>query len=280
MNKLLLDDVLKKIHNLPSLPTVVMELLASLDQDEIHLDALALKIEQDQALTAKSLRLANSSFYGMAHQISTIDEAIAILGFRTLRSLATTAALMGTFANSTNNRFNVTPFWRHAIACAVCARVLATHLHINPEQAYIAALLHDIGRLVLVTQFESQYEATMDYRAKHDCHLLVAEQVVLGLDHAAVGHALTQHWKFPALVQQAVGSHHALTVLDLHTLSLVVIAANAIAHALDLSMDKDDLVPCIPTGLWLRLGLDDETWMTVFENTEVQFSGVSLVVPT
>jgi putative nucleotidyltransferase with HDIG domain len=278
MNPIVLDDVLRRIHNLPSLPVVVMELLASMGQDDANIEALAEKIARDQALTAKTLRLANSSFYGMTRQVTTIQAAIAILGFRTVRSLATTAALMGSFSANPGNSFNFAPFWRHAIAAAVCARELAPRLYISPDQAYTAGLLHDIGRLVLVTQFPPQYQATMTYRAEHDCHLLDAEHAVLGLDHAQVGQALTQHWKFPLAMQQALAEHHAPSSLGMQALSLVVMAADAIAHALDLSMDADDLVAPVPLGLWQQLGLDEVTLLQVFASVEQQFDATSLLL--
>lgn len=280
MNTITQDDVLKRIHNLPSLPAVVMELLASMAHEDVNIDALALKIEHDQALTAKTLRLANSSFYGMAKQVTTIHEAIAILGFRTIRSLATTAALIGTFAGHPQSSFNIAPFWRHAIAAGVCARELATHLGIHPEQAYIAGLLHDLGRLVLVTQFLPQYQVTMAYRSQHDARLLDVEYELLGIDHAAVGLALTRHWKFPVTVQQAISNHHATDCAGLAPLDLLVIGANIIVHALDLSEDPDDLVPPVPIGLWQQLGLNDTQLLAVFECTENQFKSASLVITT
>ena len=272
------DDVLKRIHNLPSLPTVVMELLASIDQEDVDIDELARKIAQDQALTAKALRLANSSFYGMANQITVIQEAISILGFRTVRSLVTTAALIGAFAGTKQTNFNATPFWRHAIAAGVCARELAPHLKLNPEHAYTAGLLHDIGRLVLVTQFEPNYEATMLHRAQNNCRLLDAEHAVLGIDHAAVGHILTQHWKFPEAIQHAVAFHHSAQVQDIAVLTQVILASDVIAHALDLSADEDDAVPTIPVALWQHLDLDEKTLVNVFKNVEKQFEGASLIL--
>lgn len=278
MNKITLEQVLHRLHNLPSLPRVVMELLTSTEQDNVNNHALAQKIGQDQALAAKTLRLANSSFYGVSRQVGSIEEAITILGFRTVRSLAATAALIDTFAGSSCTGFDFAPFWRHAIAVAVCARELATHLKIDSENAYTVGLLHDIGRLVLVTQFQSQYEATMRYRSQHDCHLVEAERAVLGLDHTAVGQALARQWKFPETMQQTLAEHHAPSSLGLSKLSQVVMAADAIAHALDLSVDENDLVPTLPTGLWPQLGLDEKTLQQVFENTELQFQGVSLVL--
>ncbi len=275
---LTLDLVLPGIHKLPSLPTVVMELLALLDQDDANVDALAGKIAQDQALAAKTLRLANSSFYGMAQQVKTIQEAIGILGFRTVRSLGTTSALMAAFAKSTPASFNATPFWRHAVAAAVCARELANHLGLNSEQAYTTGLLHDIGRLVLVSQFHAGYEATMAYRARHDCHLLQAERAVLGLDHAEVGAALARHWNFPQAMQLAVAGHHTPEIAGASRLALVILAADAIAHALDMSKHEDDLVPPVPTGLWAQLELDENKLPAIFAATEAQFAAASLAL--
>ncbi|OGB34713.1 MAG: histidine kinase [Burkholderiales bacterium RIFCSPLOWO2_12_FULL_61_40] len=280
MTPLVLDDVLKKIHALPSLQTVVMELLASIDQDDTHIGDLAFKIEQDQALTAKTLRLANSSFYGMQRQITTIEEAIATLGFRTVRGVVTAAALTGFFANSQQAAFEVTPFWRHAIATAVCARELAPYLQLNPEHAYTTGLLHDIGRLVLATQFPTHYKATMAYGAQHDCSLLIAERTVLGLDHAVVGHALTRHWKFPETIQQALATHHAPLGQVPNPMQLVVIAADAIAHALDLSMEQNDAVPLLPPGIWKQLAISDSDLLQVFAKVEAQFARASLVLDT
>ena len=278
MNNLAQDEILRKIHNLPSLPRVVLALLASLGQDDINISELADKIEQDQALAAKTLRLANSSFYGMAKQVTSIHEAITILGFRTVRSLATTAALITAFAGKSASGFNAMPFWRHSIAAAVCARALASHLQVNPDDAYTAGLLHDMGRLVLVTQFQSEYEAIMVYRVQHDCTLLAAEQAILGLDHARVGQVVTQHWKFPQALQQALVEHHNLRMENPAMLTMVVIAADAIAHALDLSMSEEDMVPSVPDGFWAHLGLDDATLLSVCKQTEKQFEVVSLVL--
>lgn len=278
MNSLQMADVVRTIHKLPSLPVVVTKLLASLDQDGVNIDVLARDIALDQTLTARTLQLANSSFYGMARQVTTIREAIALLGLRTVRNLANTIALIGTFSGSAHQAIDVRPFWRHAIAVAICARELAKRLYVNPDQAYTAGLVHDIGRLVLATQFSQPYEATMVYRAQQECSLSEAEEAVLGLDHAAVGHALTQHWKFPAALQQAVALHHAPVMQDGHALPLVVRAADAIAHALDLSLYLDDLVPPLPPGLWQQLGLDDEALLSVFENTEKQFTSVNLAL--
>lgn len=280
MSALAMDDVLKVIHRLPSLPTVVMDLLASLDQEDVDTDTLARKIALDQALTAKTLRLANSSFYGRTSTVNTMAEAIGILGFRTVRSVVTTAGLMQSMSGEGDAALELPPFWRHAIAVAVCARELAPYGHVNPDHAYTAGLLHDLGRLVLVTQLGAHHAQVAAHRALHHCSALTAERAVLGLDHAAIGQALTHHWKFPMHLQKAVGLHHEADVPPEEALTLVVMAANAIAHALDLTGDVDDAVPEMPAHLWSRLGVDDKTLLYVFSRATRQFAAASQLLHT
>lgn len=275
-----MDDVLKAIHRLPSLPTVVMELMATLEQEEVDVDTLARKIAQDQVLTAKTLRLANSSFYGRVQSVNTIAEAIAVLGFRTVRSVVTTAGLMQSIQPSGAGGPDLQPFWRHAIAVAVCARELAPHLRLNPDQAYTAGLLHDIGQLVLVSQFWPAYVKVLDYRTLHECGAVEAERSVLGMDHAAVGQLLTHHWKFPAHLQYAVGMHHATDVPDAEALTLVVMAADAISHALDLPQAPANALLATAPHLWTRLGVSDALLLQMFARVEKQFAAASQILAT
>lgn len=278
MTTLALQDIVAGLPRLPALPAVVMELLASMDSEDIDTGLLAQKIAQDQALTATTLRLANSSFYGMANQITSIGDAIAILGFRSVRSVATTAALIGTFNQHALGSFRLTTFWRHSLATAICARELALHLALNAEHAYTAGLLHDIGRLVLATQFQSHYDEVLSHRARHDCTLPQAEREVLRIDHAQVGRALAEHWRFPPAMQQAVAEHHVPRPSREHLLSWVILVADAIAHALDLSGDDDDQVPSIPLSTWGQLGMEDAAIESAMRATERQFESASLML--
>ena len=148
---------MRQLDDLPSLPAVVMELLTCIDQDDVDISVLAKKVSHDQALTAKTLRLANSSTYGLQVKVTTIQQAITFLGFQTTRNLITAAAVTGCFAQGLCKGFDDKAFWRHSIATAVCARVLARRMRFNQDYAFTAGLLHDIGRLVLVTMYPEQY---------------------------------------------------------------------------------------------------------------------------
>ncbi len=278
MTKLSTDDVIGKVHDLPSLPAAVVELLASLEREGISAEILAEKISYDQALVAKTLRLANSSFYGLQQEAATIQDAIAVLGTRSIGALVTAAVVVSEFETGQARFFDFPAFWRHSIGTALCAKELARQSGMVQERAFTAALLHDVGRLVLVTHFPRHYKATVAYRAEHDCCLIDAEGATLGIDHAVVGRALAQHWNFAPAILDAIGNHHAPDEGDAISLAGVVHVADAMAHALDLSGQEDDLVPPLSEVTWNRLGLGQQQCAEVFGETESKLEEVCRIL--
>lgn len=277
-NTLSYDDVVRTLDDLPSLPAVVMELLNSIDQDDVDISVLAKKVSYDQALTAKTLRLANSSLYGLQVKVTTIQQAITYLGFQTTRNLITAAAVTGCFAEGHCPGFDHKAFWRHSIATAACAKVLARQMRFNQDYAFTAGLLHDIGRLVLVSCFPNQYSETLAYRDAHDCYLLDAERTVLGVDHVDAGLALAEHWNFSDTMRLAIGGHHDPEAPGAGFLAAIIHVADAIVHALDLAQLPDDLVPPVSTVAWTALGLDEQIYLQLFRETELQYEEISMVL--
>lgn len=269
------DEIVKQVQDLPSLPVVVMDLLRSIDEEDADIGALAEKVTLDQALAAKTLRFANSSLYGSPAKVTTIQQAITRLGVATVRNLITAAAMTGSFPKGAITFFNFTAFWRHAIGTAICANVIARHVRADADYAFTAGLLHDIGRLVLVTRFPQHYERALAYRAEHDCPMLVAERAVLDVDHAMAGHALACHWHFSEVLQHAIAAHHDPDSAPSDTLTAIVHVADAIAHALDLSAQEDDLVPPVSDAAWKLLGMNDKLCRQVFDDTLQQFEGIN-----
>ncbi|UTY57933.1 HDOD domain-containing protein [Massilia sp. erpn] len=278
MSPLSYDDVVTQLDDLPSLPAVVMELLNSIDQEDIDISVLAKKVSHDQALTAKTLRLANSSLYGLQVKVTTIHQAITYLGFQTTRNLITAAAVTGCFAEGACAGFDHKAFWRHSIASAACAKVLARHMRFNQDYAFTAGLLHDIGRLVLVSSFPQRYEEVLAYRAEHDCHLLEAERAVLGIDHVEAGLALAEHWNFSDTMRLAIGGHHDPEAPGAGFLAAIIHVADAIVHALDLAQAPDDLVPPVSAVAWQALAIDEDSYMHIFRETELQYEEISMVL--
>jgi putative nucleotidyltransferase with HDIG domain len=278
MSELVLDDIVRKLEDLPSLPAVVMELLSSIDQDDVDISVLAKKVSHDQALTAKTLRLANSSLYGLQVKVTTIQQAITFLGFQTTRNLITAAAVTGCFPAGQCPGFDDKAFWRHSIAAAACCKVLARRLRFNQDYAFTAGLLHDIGRLVLVSSFPQQYQAVMAYRAANDCYVLEAERAVMGVDHVQAGEALAEHWNFSDTMKMAIAYHHDPDAPGAGLLAAIVHVANALVHALDVAGEDDELVPAVSSAAWAALGLNQEAYQQVFHETEMQFEEITLLL--
>lgn len=269
--------VIKRVRDLPSLPAVVVELLITMEQPDIDTHALAARIALDQALTAKTLRLANSSFYGLQSKVTSIAQAIAVLGFHSIRTLVTACSITASFPRSAVPGFDFEAFWRHAIASAACARVLARLIGVNPDTAFTAGLLHDIGTLVLASLYPFDYQQVVAWQREHDCSTTAAEQQVFGTDHAAVGAALAEHWKFPLQIRQAVAAHHVMLAHDSVApadLTSVIQAGNAMAHALDLGNQEHDQAPLLSLALWRTLDRGAPSWPAVFSEIEDLFHDV------
>jgi putative nucleotidyltransferase with HDIG domain len=280
MTTLALDDIVKNLQDLPSLPAVVMELLSNIDQDDVDISVLAKKVSHDQALTAKTLRLANSSLYGLQVRVTTIQQAITFLGFQTTRNLITAAAVTGCFAQGQCPGFDDKAFWRHSIAAAACCKVIARRVRFNQDYAFTAGLLHDIGRLVLVSSFPQLYQQVMESARRNDSHLLEAERDILGVDHVVAGMALADHWNFSDTMKMAIAYHHDPEAPGAGLLATIVHVANAIVHALDLAGSEDDMVPAVSAAAWTTLGLSEEAYLHVFRETELQFEEITLVLMT
>ena len=269
--------LLSTVRELPALPAVLLELIELLRRDDVSADQLASRISHDQALAAKTLRLANSSFYGVPRQVKSVSDAIAVLGLRTLRTVVTTAVFTGSFKPAPGNTFNFNAFWRHSIGTAVCAKLLAEATRLDAEAAFTLGLLHDIGRLVLASCFAQAHAQMLDHRQAHDTTVLESERAVLGIDHAEVGALMAEHWRFSPDLIMAIRHHHGPAAPATSTqpgLAELVHVADNIAHALDLSRQEDDAVPTLSNAVWLGLGLDTAQCVRVFEHTEAQTQAV------
>jgi putative nucleotidyltransferase with HDIG domain len=272
------EQVSARLKQLPSLPSAVSELLASFSNEEVDVEHIARLIARDQGLTARVLRVANSSFYGLQSKVGTINEAVVILGFRAVRSMVMAVAMNGAFRVDHCPGFDAPAYLRHGVGVGLAARALAPLAKQNPELAFTGGLLHDIGQLVLASNFSAQYAVALAYRKQHDCPLVVAERDVLGLDHAEVGGLLAEAWRFPDSLHQAVAEHHAPATSLANSLANVVHLADSFAHALGLAGFTDELLMPVDRTAWERLDLDGEKCRKAFAEIERSFEETCLVL--
>ncbi|GAA4024165.1 HDOD domain-containing protein [Actimicrobium antarcticum] len=265
------DDVIKNVRDLPSLPAVVMELLNSIDEDNVDISVLANKVAQDMALTAKTLSLANSSYFAPAVKVTTIQQAITLLGMRNVRTLITKAALSGCFPERACKGFDHALFWQHSTATSIAAGILALHLNLNQDYARTAALLHDIGRLVLVSCFPQDYASAVELHTEQGIAMLEAERQVFGMDHAEAGALLAANWNFSDTMRLAIAGHHEPDRPGAGFLAAIVHVANAMVHQIASAEEGHQIMPSVSRTAWEALNLDDAIYARICQEVQVAF---------
>lgn len=199
------DEVLARLHQLPMLSVVVQEVIASFKDDHLDRFSLACKISQDQGLSAKVLRVANSPFYGLSRKVGSVQDAVLVMGFDAIRSLALSAGIVLAFPCSPDNRFDRRAFWLRSFRVACYTQALAKHMNQDPQQdAFTIGMFHDIGQLVLDVCMPEQFAAMLAQQETSGLNLIEIEQSELGFDHALIGAEMARHWNFPQKIEHAI----------------------------------------------------------------------------
>lgn len=240
---------------LPSLPAIVVELIDSLEDADSDLSRLVEKIARDQAIVAKVMRLANSSFFGFPGGVASIREAVTLLGFNSVRNLVVTSSLMDLFPDQ-GGAFDWAEFWRHSINTGACARLLAAKVHQDREAAFLAGILHDVGRLLVGVYLPEQFAASLKYQDEAGVTLVDAEQQVWKTDHARLGAAVARRWRLPTVICHAIEGHHAPQATAGMPLTDIIYLANVLDQELSLSPAGTELSEFLAEETQKRLGLD------------------------
>jgi putative nucleotidyltransferase with HDIG domain len=193
--------------NLPTIPIVLAKILQLVDAETSSGKQLVGVIERDQSLTGKMLRLANSAFFGQTRKVSTIPRAVVLLGFSTVRNLALGVKVWDALGAGVS-RSRLEEMWSHTVAVAVATKILTARLRAgDPDEAFTAGVLHDVGRLVLAMRFRDEYWRTVGGAGEVDA-VERMEGSTFGVDHAEVGGWILEAWNLPPTIVEAVRHHH------------------------------------------------------------------------
>lgn len=200
----------ESVLSLPTLPLVASRMLQMVDDPNLSSGALGKALSEDQVLTARILKLANSSYYGFPRRIATVNLAVVVLGFEAVKDLILSVAVMDLFRNGRrDSRFDLAQFWDHSVRVAAASRQLARILRWRAVgEAFTAGILHDIGKVVLHQYQPVPFEEALRRMAEDGVPHLEAELDVLGATHAEVGAWLVEKWNLPTTLVQAVRYHH------------------------------------------------------------------------
>ena len=203
-------DIIRKASDLPSMPDVAFEVIRIADQAESSAMKVANTLSKDPSLSARVLRLANSAFYGMSREVSSVQESVVVLGMRTTKSLSLIAASFPWLHLALKGKgLKPEMLWDHCISTAHFSKLLATKVEgIDPELAFCIALLHDIGTVALYLTCEDEFNQLIDEAKTSDKPFDELERIKIGFDHAELGAALADSWNLPRSYSRTIKFHH------------------------------------------------------------------------
>ena len=251
-----------RLRTLPTLPKLLERVVIALEDPEINFASVAELIEIDQSLTSQILRLANSAFYNAQGSVSSVSQALVMLGTAVTRSV-----ILSTSVIDMKDVAELPGFWEHSLGCAVAAGAIAKVTgRANPEEATAAGLLHDLGTVVLYKQLPDAFIHIVETAADTGRTFLEVEREELGTDHGEVAGWLVEKWRFPACLGEPITWHHAPSRARVaRDATAIVHVANALVRALGYGSGGDRrLAPIDPTA-WARLALTPDTLDAILE---------------
>ncbi len=251
-------DKIKKSGNLPTLPEILLKLLEACENENTTLPEIAAIINKDPALSFRVLQLVNSAYYGLYRNFISVEQAVIYLGANSIKNIAVTTCIHQVFEAkrfNTIKTFKISAFWWHSLMCATLSRRIAKKIqYANIDEAYLSGLLHDIGRLILVSTFPEEHK-TFLFETEDVWNELWAEKQVIGITHCEAGAWLVHNWNLNSLIADAIRYHHEPLeqIKEAFSLIKIVYVSNLLrensgdhernfeAGSLLLGLDSDDI---------------------------------------
>ncbi|MDH3762487.1 MAG: HDOD domain-containing protein [Gammaproteobacteria bacterium] len=280
----MLEPLLKQAGELPSLPEVYIRVTELLESETSTADKIGAAVQTDPTLTARILKLINSAYFGLRNQVTSIPQAVTLLGRQQLQQVLVGSVLSGVFKDFDLSAFPLRDFWQHSVKTAIIARQLAMQNAriIDHEAFFTAGLLHDIGWLVIAKVNPGSYMQITELARAENREIIDVEADKFGVTHIDVGVALLEKWGIPGLITQCVKKHHDSDHVEPYAIETsVVYMANKLSR-IDLSGEEFEAEEAIPEFLanlpnWeqskctqeqiiIACRLADEQWLDVMES--------------
>jgi putative nucleotidyltransferase with HDIG domain len=252
LRDILSDNSLKKIvsqiESLPSLPTIYTEIIAEMQSEDPSIKKISEIIEKDVSMTAKILQVVNSVFFGLSQRIGNPKQAVMLLGLETIKSLVLSVKIFSEFSQKKYSWFDIDAIFKHSISVSSYAKAIVKNEKMDQDlinYSLMAGLLHDLGKLILATNFKDTYQQVLTESQNSDHQLWELERETFGTSHAEIGAYLMGLWNLENPIIEAIAFHHCPAKSASHQMGLlaVVHVANALDHEDDFPENQESDLP-------------------------------------
>ena len=279
-----LRTIAENVNSIFSLPDVALRINELVNSEETTNAELEQLIIHDPALTAKILKLANSTYFGFPGKVGTISHAITLIGYKELRNLVIAASVVSTFEGISSDLIDMEAFWYHSVTCGVMARLIAIHLD-NKEQErfFISGLLHEVGKLVFFSQFPKESAETLRFKDQGDDAVTEAERKILGFTHAELGAELLKQWQLPMSIWKMIKFqldplNENASKRDTCILHVAANIASCIEPCASRTINLNRIEPTYKIEAWNQLDLSPEFIQTMMDKTALQMFDILAVI--
>ena len=255
---------IENIGSLPTVPDTLRKLSRIMEKPNVSMTEVASFVQSDPALTFRILKMVNSAIYGFPGRIASVSHAIMLLGLNVVKGLLLGVSVFELMQKAMSG------LYEHSMGCATAARTIAQKKGLRePEEAYVAGLIHDIGKVVMALEFTKAYEGALALAETEHIAIMQAEKKFFADNHAALGGVLSEKWRFPKKLTEAILYHHQPRSAVLFPLETAIVhLADILTKARGLGFSGDQIVPIVDDAAFDRLELSEEDVIDIFRELE------------
>lgn len=269
-----IDSLISRTTALATPLTIYHQLNSAINNPSTSLKDIGNIINQDPSLTAQLLRISNSVFFSFPAHITTVEQAITIIGIQQLRELTLACTVLTTFPSIPDEQIDINQFWQHSLGVGIASRVLASvRRESNIERYYVLGLLHDLGRVIICLGDPAATRELLQQARQSKQLLYQLELEHWQVDHGEIGAVFLKNWNLPASIYQPIHHHHCPEKSENYPNECAIIhVADIIAHALELGGSGEKRIAPLSDKAWQRLGINPEQLPEIVEKIQTQYS--------
>jgi putative nucleotidyltransferase with HDIG domain len=255
---------IENIETLPTLPSVLHKLLRIIENPKVSLKEIGNFISNDPVLTTRVLRAVNSPIYGFPGRIASINQSLVLLGVNLIRGLLLGVSVFEAMKKALSG------LWEHSVGCATAARIIGQKIGLkDPDEVAIAALLHDIGKVIFSLKFPADYERVLEDVARRELFTFQGEKEFFEINHADAGGWIAQKWHFPPALTEIIEYHHKPHLArQVPVPTAVVHLSDILVRARGFGFAGDPFVPAIHPQAWELLKLSEEDLSAILKELD------------